>query len=151
MSRFDQMRAESFLKDNFEDFKSIMTEFDGIKVAKSKEWARFKYVLLKLSRVYQIYDTVQERYAKSRTDDFSVKECLEAYSLQEKAQIVTKGYFLLIRHNWKLSYHRNRQSKIPVLTCRICYKKYYADLAERHSTFCIEKVKLLKLHSEKDF
>jgi hypothetical protein len=42
-----------------------------------------------------------------------------------------------------MNFREERKSTVPLIVCRVCNQKFYADMEKEHSKFCVEKINKL--------
>lgn len=93
--------------------------------------------------LYQKYKNLPSFANKDDSEQISVQEPLSQFSQKELNELLNLQYFQLQRRIWRNQYDEERAKLVPVIICRVCAQKFYADRASKHSKFCIEKVQKL--------
>ena len=79
---------------------------------------------------------------------------LGSLSTKEKGQCVIQNCFKEQTSQWRKELEAERVAFVPIVTCRICQEKFYADMANRHAQFCTKRVgwaKSQRAQNERDF
>lgn len=68
----------------------------------------------------------------------------DSLTMTEKLNAVVTEWFKDETQRWHAQYEEERSKKVPVVICRMCNEKFYADKAKKHSEFCAEKQQKIK-------
>jgi len=71
-------------------------------------------------------------------------QVLNSLTDNQKGQSIVQNCFRERTTEWRKAFESERVSFVPVVTCRICQEKFYANLAKRHGDFCSKKVEWMK-------